>query len=233
MKLVLGQEFHLAEAAGLVAAQGPGIVGVGVQDDGGGALLLGEAAQHQRKEPPAYLFAPQRRLPDKLVYAKKELPRLIGVVVLLAQLGVQLVDLDVAHRCALKLHQAAAGALLGGVEVLLDFLRCVGHVPAAVKRQHLGVSHPGEKQGCVLGAEGPHRHRALPQGERFHRPASLLDFCVQYSTAGFPAQGAAGETKLCKKTSFLLKYWRNGRKQVRFPFYSCICKKEAYNSTLE
>ena len=95
---------------------------MGVQDDSGGALLLGEAAQHQREEPPAYLFAPQRRLPDKLVYAKKELPRLIGVVVFLAQLGVQLVDLNVAHRCALKLHQAAAGALLGGVEVLLSLI---------------------------------------------------------------------------------------------------------------
>ena len=176
---------NFPKAAGLIAAQGPEIVGVRVQNHSGSPFLLGEVVQHQREKPPADVLAPQRRLPQELVDAKGQFFLPVGVVVFPAQFFVQWVDLDVAYGNALKLHQAAAHPLFRGVKFLLHFLRGKPKVPPPVKRQHPGIGHPPEQQGRILGKEGPHCHRPFLQMDRFHKQAS---FCQSIPQGPFSAK---------------------------------------------
>lgn len=69
MELVAGKELHLPKAAGLIAADGPFVIRMGVQNHSLGAALIAEPAAEQADEPPANPPPPQLRHADKLVDA--------------------------------------------------------------------------------------------------------------------------------------------------------------------
>ena len=69
-----GQKLLLAEAAGLITADGPLIVHMGVQNNTVYPLLGEEMPAKQPEKPPANALAPKIRLGNKLVQPPDGLP---------------------------------------------------------------------------------------------------------------------------------------------------------------